>query len=160
MPSVLIVYYSHGGNTRQMAEKVSAAVQQAGCSVVLKKAAEATMADVEAADGLILGSPCYFGNVAAEMKQFIDMTIKGFGKGVLEGKPGAAFVSTGGIGGCGELALNSLALAMLIHGMLFMGCRKGGHLGPLAIGEPDQRAAAECASLGSRFADLVKRLAT
>jgi NAD(P)H dehydrogenase (quinone) len=113
---------------------------------------------VAAADGLLLGSPCYFGNISAQMKQFLDDSIKLFGKGQLEGKPAGAFVSTGGIGGMGELALVSLLAGALIHGMVVQGLRKGGHFGPLAIGEPDERCLAECDRYGRQFAALVQRL--
>jgi len=92
------------------------------------------------------------------MKAFIDESIKLFGKGELSGKPAGAFVSTGAIGGGGELALQSLLAALLIHGMLVMGNRKGGHFGPLSIGEPDARVLAECQDFGRRFAELVERL--
>ncbi|MCA1989377.1 MAG: flavodoxin family protein [Desulfarculus sp.] len=159
MAQVLIVYHSHGGNTRQMAEALAQAVREAGCAVSLKKVTEASLDDLRAADGLLLGSPCYFGNVSAPIKQFIDESSPLFGKAELEGKPGGAFVSTGGIGGCGELALNMLVTAMLIHGMVVQGLRKGGHLGPLAIGAPDQRVLDECQRYGRQFAALVQRLA-
>ena len=159
MPKVLIVYFSHGGNTRQMAEALASNVQQAGCEVDLKKVAETTVDDLRSADGLLLGSPCYFGNMAAPIKEFIDESIKLFGKGELVGKPAGVFASTGGIGGCGELALMSLMAGLLIHGMVVQGLRKGGHLGPLAIGEPDGRVLEECQRYGEQFAALVKKLA-
>lgn len=158
MSSVLIVYFSHGGNTRKMAEALSRAVEAGGCQARLQAVQDASVDDLVLADGVLLGSPCYFGNIAAPMKQFLDDSIKLFGKGRLEGKPGGAFVSTGGIGGCGELALMSLLAGQLIHGMVVQGLRKGGHLGPLAIGEPDERVLAECDSYGRQFATLVQRL--
>ena len=159
MPKVLIVYFSHGGNTRKMAEALAAGVEDAGCSVELKKVSEATVDDLRAADGVLLGSPCYFGGMSAEVKAFIDESIKLFGKGELVGKPAGVFASTGGIGGGGELTLLSMLHGLLIHGMVVQGSRKGGHFGPLAIGEPDERALAECAAYGAQFAGLVSRLA-
>lgn len=159
MPSVLIVYHSHGGNTRKMAEALAGAVQAGGCSVSIKKAAETGAEDLRAADGVLLGSPCYFGVMAAEMKRFIDESIVLFGKGELSGKPGGVFCSTGGIGGGGELTLISLLAGLMIHGMVVQGLRKGGHFGPLAIGEPDERVLAECESYGAQFAALVNKLA-
>jgi NAD(P)H dehydrogenase (quinone) len=159
MPKVLIVYFSHGGNTRKMAEALAASVEAAGCQVDLKNVSEASVDDLRQADGLLMGSPCYFGNVAAEIKAFVDESIKLFGKGELEGKPAGVFVSTGGIGGCGELALMSMLTGLLIHGMVVQGLRKGGHLGPLAIGEPDERVLGECQAYGAQFAALVQRLA-
>lgn len=158
MGNVLVVYFSHGGNTRRMAEALAQAVQAGGCGCTLKKVAETTQEDLANADGLLLGSPCYFGNLAAPMKQLIDDSIVLFGKARLEGKPGGAFVSTGGIGGCGELALMSLVTGMLIHGMVVQGLRKGGHLGPLSIGAPDDRVLEECDRYGRQFGALVKKL--
>ena len=159
MPNILIVYFSHGGNTRKMAEAISHSVRQGGCSVSLKKVEEATLDDLRAADGVLLGAPCYFGCMANPMKLFIDESIALFGKGELEGKPAGAFASTGGIGGGGELTILSMLHGLLIHGMVVRGLRKGGHFGPLAIGEPDQRAMDECAAYGAQFAALVNKLA-
>ena len=160
MPKVLIVYFSHGGNTRKMAEALAQSIQDGDCEVSLQKVAQTSLEDLKEADGVLLGSPCYFGCMAAPMKAFIDESIKLFGKGGLEGKPGGAFVSTGGIGGCGELALLSLNTGLLIHGMVVQGLRFGGHLGPLAIGEPDARVLEECERYGTQFAALVQRLTT
>ncbi|MBU4566702.1 MAG: NAD(P)H-dependent oxidoreductase [Desulfarculus sp.] len=159
MPNVLIVYFSHGGNTRKMAEALAASVKAGGCEVSLKKVENATNDDLRAADGVLLGAPCYFGSMANPMKKFIDESIALFGKGELEGKPAGAFASTGGIGGGGELTLLSMLQGLLIHGMVVRGLRKGGHFGPLAIGEPDQRVMDECAVYGAQFAALVNKLA-
>ncbi len=159
MANIAIIYHSHGGNTKKMAEALAKAVEETGCQAKLIKVADAQLADLREADGVLLGSPCYFGNMSAPMKEFVDRSVQLFGKGELEGKPGGAFVSTGGIGGCGELALMSLTAGLMIHGMVVQGFRKGGHLGPLAIGEPDQRVLDECRLYGTQFANLVKRLA-
>jgi NAD(P)H dehydrogenase (quinone) len=158
MPKVLIAYFSHGGNTRKMAEALSLAVNQAGCQAQIKKINDTTLDDMRGADGIILGSPCYFGNMAAPVKQFLDDSIALFGKGELVGKPAGAFASTGGIGGGGELTILAMLSGLLIHGMVVQGLRKGGHFGPLAIGEPDQRVLEECQRYGEQFAGLVKKL--
>jgi len=159
MAKVLIAYFSHGGNTRKMAEALAATLEQAGCEVNLKKIPEATLDDLRAADGVLLGSPCYFGCMSAPVKTFIDESIALFGKGELVGKPAGVFASTGGIGGGGEMTLLSMIHGLLIHGMVVQGIKKGGHFGPLAIGEPDERVLGECAAYGEQFAALVKRLA-
>jgi len=158
MAEILIVYFSHGGNTRKMAEAIAQGLREEGLEATLRRVDEVEIDEVAAADGLILGSPCYFGNMAADMKRFLDESIKLFGKGELEGKPGGAFVSTGGIGGGGELALMSLLAGQLIHGMVIPGLRRGGHLGPLSIGEPDERVRDECRRYATVYAELVKRL--
>ena len=159
MPKILIAYFSHGGNTRKMAEALAKGLEDAGCQVDLKKLADTSNQDLLDADGVLLGSPCYFGAMAAPMKEFIDQSIALFGKGELEGKPAGAFVSTGGIGGGGELTILNMLHGLLIHGMVVQGQRKGGHFGPLAIGEPDQRVLGECQAYAARFAELVKKLA-
>jgi len=159
MPNVLIVYFSHGGNTRLMAEALAQGLQEKGVAASLKTVSEATAEDLARADGVLLGSPCYFGGMAADMKRFVDDSIKLFGKGELVGKPGGAFCSTGGIGGGGETTIISLLTAMLIHGMVIQGLRKGGHFGPLAIGQPDERVMNECRAYADQFAGLVKKLA-
>lgn len=159
MAKVLIAYFSHGGNTRKMADALAESIKAGGCEVSLKKLSEATVDDLRGADGVLLGSPCYFGCMAAEMKKFIDESIALFGKGELVGKPAGVFASTGGIGGGGELTLLSMLQGLLIHGMVVQGSRKGGHFGPLAIGEPDERVLGECAAYGAQFAALCARLA-
>ena len=158
MPKVLIAYFSHGGNVRKMAQALAQAVEQGGCQVSLKKISETSNDDLQAADGVLLGSPCYFGNMAAPVKQFLDESIPLFGQSALEGKAAGAFASTGGIGGGGELTILALLAGLLIHGMVVQGLRKGGHFGPLAIGEPDQRVLEECQRYGQQFAKLVNKL--
>ncbi|KMY67213.1 flavodoxin [Desulfocarbo indianensis] len=160
MAKVLVVYFSHGGNTRKMAEGLKKAVEAQGVEVEIKKVAEADPGSLAAYDGLLLGSPCYFGVMAADMKRFIDESIKLFGKGELVGKPAGVFASTGGIGGGGELTMISMLAGLMIHGMVVQGSRKGGHFGPLAIGEPDERVFAELENYGAQFAGLVKKLAS
>ena len=125
MPNILIVYFSHGGNTRKMAEAISHSARQGGCSVGLKKVEDATLDDLRSADGVLLGAPCYFGCMANPMKLFIDESIALFGKGELEGKPAGAFASTGGIGGGGELTILSMLHGLLIHGMVVRGPAQG-----------------------------------
>ncbi len=159
MPKVLITYFTHGGNTRKMAEALAQAISQAGCQAQTKKISETTLDDLRGADGILLGSPCYFGSMAAQVKQFLDESIALFGKGELVGKPAGAFASTGGIGGGGELTIMAMLSGLLIHGMVVQGLRKGGHFGPLAIGEPDQRVLDECQRYGEQFAKLVTKLA-
>lgn len=159
MPKVLIAYFSHGGNTRKMAESLAKSVESAGCQVELEKIGEGTVEKLAGVDGVILGSPCYFGTMAAQVKQFIDESIKFFGKGELVGKAGGVFCSTGGIGGGGELTMITMLAGLMIHGMVVQGHRKGGHFGPLAIGEPDARVMAECEQYGKQFAALAQKLA-
>lgn len=159
MAKVLLVYFSHGGNTRVMADALKAAVEAGGVEVDIKKVADTDPASMRDYDGVLMGSPCYFGIMAADMKSFIDRSIVLFGKGELVGKPAGVFASTGGIGGGGELTMISMIAGLMIHGMVVQGSRKGGHFGPLSIGAPDERVLGELELYGAQFAGLVKKLA-
>lgn len=108
------------------------------------------------ADGVIIGSPTYYGTMAAEIKQFIDESVKHHG--ALVGKVGAAFSSAGGPGGGAETTVLDILKALLIHGMIVQGDSRGDHYGPTAVGRPDERAAKECRRCGQKVAQLVKRL--
>jgi NAD(P)H dehydrogenase (quinone) len=159
MASLLISYYSRSGNTRKMAEKIrDGAVSVEGVEVVLQKIAETGIDDMRQADGLIFGSPTYFGVMAAEVKDLIDRSVKYFGKMV--GKAGGAFTSSGGIGGGNETTIASILQAWLIHGMVVQGQQKGSHYGPVAVGAPDERAEEECVAYGRMMAELTLRLST
>jgi NAD(P)H dehydrogenase (quinone) len=157
MPKILIIYSSRSGNTEKMARSVAQGVKKAEVDVETKKVDEVDVDDLFAVEGVILGSPTYFGVMAADMKAFVDKSIKCFGK--LQGKVGGAFATSGGIGGGNETTIMSLLEALLIHGMVVQGTTEGGHYGPVAIGAPDQRVEEECVALGERVGALVKKLA-
>src|SRR5690606_22942399 len=94
--------------------------------------AETTNEDWLAADGVIVGSPTYFGQMAADVKRMFDDLERVYGD--LEGKVGAAFTTSGGAG-CGhELTNMSIITAMLVSGMVVQGTTKGPHFGPFAVG--------------------------
>lgn len=156
MPKVLIIYYSRSGNTENMARSVEEGVKKAKVDVETKNVDEANVDDLSTVEGVILGSPTYFGVMATEMKAFVDKSIKYFGK--LQGKVGGAFATSGVIGGGNETTIMSLLEALLIHGMIIQGTTEGGHYGPVAIGAPDDRVIEECVALGERVGALVKKL--
>jgi NAD(P)H dehydrogenase (quinone) len=156
MPTVLIVYHSRTGNTEEMAKVVEEGVKSEGVRTVRKKVGNATLQDLLKADGIILGSPTYYGTMAAEMKAFIDRSVKYHGK--LEGKVGAAFSSGGGLGGGVETTVLDLAKALLIHGMVVQGDPWSSHYGTVSIGRPNASAKKECRKLGEKVGRLVKRL--
>jgi len=116
----------------------------------------AALKDLLKADGIILGSPTYYGTMAAEMKAFIDKSVQYHGK--LEGKVGAAFSSCGGLGGGVETTVLDMVKALLIHGMVIQGDPRGSHYGTVSIGKPNAAAKRECKKLGEKVARLVKRL--
>ena len=157
MPKVLITYFSVTGHTRAMAHAVAegaAAVPNTECE--LKPVTETTNEDWLGADAIIVGSPTYFGQMAAEVKAMFDETEKIYGQ--LEGKIGAAFTTSGGAG-CGhELTNMSILTAMLVAGMIVPGTTKGPHFGPFAVGQPDDKALAHARALGERVARLAHAL--
>ena len=158
MPMVLILYYSRTGNTEEMAKAVEEGVKAEGVEVVRKKVTRANLKDLLKADGIILGSPNYYGTMAAEMKAFLDKSVQYHGK--LEGKVGATFSSGGGLGGGVETAVLDMLKALLIHGMVIQGDPWGSHYGAVSIGKPNAAARKECKKLGEKVARLVKRLGT
>ena len=157
MLSVLILYYSRSGNTEEMAKAVEEGVKSEGIRVIRKSVNRASPKELLKADGIILGSPNYYGTMAAEMKAFIDKSVQYHGK--LEGKVGAAFSSGGGLGGGVETAVLSMVRALLIHGMIIQGDPWGSNYGAVSIGKPSPAAKKECRKLGEKVARLVKRLA-
>ena len=156
MPSVLILYYSRSGNTEEMAKAVEEGVASAGVRALRKRVNRATPKDLLKVDGVILGSPNYYGTMAAEMKAFLDKSVQLHGK--LEGKVGAAFASGGVLGGGVETTVLDLAKALLIHGMIIQGDPAGSHYGAVSIGRPGPAVKKECRKLGEKVARLVKRL--
>lgn len=156
MAQILIVYQTRTGNTEQMAEAVENGVRQEGVDVVRKRLEEASVDDLPNFDGIIIGSPTYFAATTAEVKRFIDDSIKYYQQ--LNGKVGAAFVSGGALGGGGETAILSILQGFLCHGMVVPGFCKGGHYGPVSIGAPDGDRLQYCEQMGATVARLVKAL--
>jgi multimeric flavodoxin WrbA len=118
---VLVVYYSSTGNTEQMARGVAEGVRRAsGATAVLKKVREVSKADLEAADGIILGCPTYFANIPGEMKTILDDWNWKL-KVDFTDKVGGAFATGGGqMGGQGHV-ISSLLLFMLHNRMVVAG---------------------------------------
>jgi len=156
MGKIGIVYFSRTGNTKKMAEFVSQGVKAEGVEAELKKVEETTLEDLLSWDGIIVGSPTYYGLVAGPIKALFDRSVKYHGK--LEGKVGGAFSSSANIGGGNETTVISILQMMLIHGMVVQGSSEGDHYGPVSIGSPDERVEAQCEALGRRVARLVKKL--
>ena len=156
---VLVIYFSRSGNTKKLAEDIAAGVKQIdGVSCAVKSASEITREDFLDADGIIAGSPVYFGTMAAEMKEVFDKFV-GVRKH-MEGKIGAAFATSGDPAGGKETTMLSIIQAMLIYGMVIVGdpLDASGHYGVSCIGAPDKRTSENAAKLGKRVAMLVKKL--
>jgi len=156
MPTILLIYQSKTGNTEAMAEAVEAGIKSEGVEIVRKTIQEASIDDLPAADGIIIGTPTYFAATTAEVKRFIDDSIKHYKK--LEGKVGAAFASCGVMGGGGETAILDILRAFLVHGMIVPGYSAGAHYGPVSVGKPDGKGLEACQVFGAKVAGLVKRL--
>ncbi len=156
MAKILIIYYSRSGNTKKMASLVEAGVTAEGIDVMLKDVSKTKAKELLDYDGIIIGSPTYYGSMAAEIKKLLDDSVAFHGQ--LEGKVGAAFSSAANIGGGNETTITDILKAMLIHGMIIQGNSKGDHYGPVSIGSPDKRVERQCKILGQRVAALVKRL--
>ncbi|MCX7988629.1 MAG: NAD(P)H-dependent oxidoreductase, partial [Thermodesulfovibrio sp.] len=116
MKKVLVAYYSRSGNTEKMAKMIAEGLSKKGVSVDLRNVEEINIDSLPEYDGYIIGSPNYFGTMAAEVKKFIDESVKYYRK--IEGKLVAAFTSTGMIGGGGETVCLDILKAFLIHGCL------------------------------------------
>ena len=154
---VLIVYDSKTGNTEKMAFAVAEGVKEIeGIDVLAKRVDKTTNEDLLKADGIIVGSPTYYGQMSAKIKAMFDESIKVHKK--LEGKVGAAFTSSGGVASGAETTIISILEAMLVHGMIIKGRARSGHYGAAAVGEPKERDIERCRELGEAVANLVVKL--
>lgn len=192
---ILVVYYSLHGHTESMARQISRGVESIdGASARLRtvppvsssqgeqKSAVpetgppyASLQDLADCDGLIIGSPTRFGNMAAALKYFVDGTSAEWFSGTLAGKPAAVFTSTASLHGGQESTLLSMMLPLLHHGMLLVGLpftepgviktRTGGtpygasqYSGWEGDRELDSTESELCNALGRRVADIAIRL--
>ena len=141
MTKILVLYFSRNGTTAEMANHIARGVDAVNgveavlrtvpdVSSVCEKTAEsipahgaiyATLEDLKVCDGLALGSPTHFGNMASPLKYFIDSTTEIWFSGALVGKPAGVFTSTGSMHGGQESTLLSMMLPLLHHGMLLLG---------------------------------------
>jgi len=157
--NVLILYYSKSGNTRRLAEAVAEGVVQVdGVEAVLRNTEKVSRDDFVNCDGLIVGSPVYFGTMAAQLKKVIDDFIGVRKK--MENKVGAAFSTAGDASGGKETTMMSIIQALLIYGMIIVGdpMAATGHYGTACVGIPDAGAIENGTKLGRRVAELVKQL--
>jgi NAD(P)H dehydrogenase (quinone) len=196
---VLVLFYSRKGSTAELARQicrgieqvpgararlrtvppVAAAIEQPLSPIPAEGPPYASLDDLTECDGLLLGSPTRFGNMAAPLKYFIDGTATLWLSGVMSGKPAAVFTSTQTMHGGQESTLLSMMLPLLHHGMLIVGLpyteqaltatRSGGspygashvagHVSGLANGpqlSDDERLLAQL--LGKRVAEVAVKL--
>lgn len=193
-PYVLVLYYSKYGSTKEMAHLIANGVEAAGVAVkirtvpkiaaVVTEAAPSipedgdiycTLDDLANCSGLALGSPTRFGNMASEMKYFLDQTTSLWLNGALHGKPACVFTASGSMHGGQESTLLTMLPPLFHHGMMVMGLsnqhpslsntKTGGtpygasHVsGPRHDWSlsPDEKAL--CEAQGKRLAELVQKL--
>jgi len=156
MSKVVIIYSSKTGNTKKMAEGIYSGVKEIIHEVELKSIKETNVDDLLSADGIIVGSPTYFGLMCSEIKKFFDESVIHFGK--LEGKVGGAFASSANIAGGNETTILSILQVMLVHGMVVQGSILSGHYGPVSVGTPTKNVLSECKCYGKKIGELVKKL--
>lgn len=152
---ILVAYYSRGGTTKQMAKIISEEIKNNKVGVDLKSVEEIKAEAFLDYDGIIIGSPTYYGTMAAEVKKLLDDSVSFHGK--LDGKIGGAFSSSANTAGGNETTVLSILEAMLIHGMVIQGDFTGDHYGPVAVGEVDSRCRKNCLRFAQRFVALLKR---
>jgi len=141
MPKVLVLYYSSYGHVETMAHAVAEGARAAGATVDIKRvpellspdaaakagfktgqdAAVASVEDLPQYDAIIFGTPTRFGNMASQMRSFLDQTGGLWAKGALIGKVGSVFVSTATQHGGQETTLTSFHTTLLHHGMVIVG---------------------------------------
>ena len=138
--TILVLYYSRGGRTAALARHAARGVESAGATARIRTvppvAATTTasdppvpadgppyaeLADLVEADGLLLGSPTRFGNMAAPLKHFLDSTSELWLAGTLADRPAGVFTATSSAHGGQESTLLSMTLPLLHHGMLIVG---------------------------------------
>lgn len=194
MAEILVLFYSRKGMTAELARQVcrgiesvpgakaklrtvpqvTAVIEQPQPAVPSEGPPFATHDDLRECDGLVLGSPTRFGNMAAPMKYFLDGTSALWASGALADKPAGVFTSTQTMHGGQETTLVSMMMPLIHHGMVVVGLpytepalthtRSGGspygasHVAGLSPGKltDDERLLASL--LGKRVAELAVRL--
>lgn len=195
MSNILVLYYSRYGSTEKMAKLIARGIEEVdGMEAKIRTVppvsttSEAvdesvpesgppyvTLEDLKSCDGMAMGSPTRFGNMAAPLKHFLDGTSSLWFSGDLSGKPVGFFTSTGSMHGGQESTLLSMMLPLMHHGMLVVGLpytekelsttMSGGtpygasHFGGMDNKQPITKDEEKlCKVLGKRLATIAKKL--
>jgi len=141
MAKVLVLYYSSYGHVETMAGAVTEGARSAGAEVTIKRVPElvpdevarksgykvdqpapiATLGELPDYDAIIFGTPTRYGNMAAQMKNFIDQTGALWVQGKLVGKVGSVFTSTGSQHGGQETTIFTFLAPLLHLGFVIVG---------------------------------------
>ena len=157
MAKILVCYFTRSKHTEHMAEVIAAgAGGVSGATVDLRPVGKVEFGDLTDYDGIVMGSPTYYGTMAAQVKQLLDESVRIHGQ--LAGKVGGAFSSSANVGGGNETTVLDILKAMIIHGMIVPGSAAGDHYGPVAIGDIDDRSRAECDKWGKLIAELTVKM--
>jgi len=111
---VLILYYSGSGNTKRMAKAIAEAMKSSAIDVTLEDAGKFDISLLPKYDGIVLGSPTYFSNVAWQVKKVIDESIVHYSGNKLKGKVAGIFTSAG-TSRDGKDCLKMLEVALGFH---------------------------------------------
>lgn len=191
-PKILIVFHSISGNVFRLAKAVEEGAKEEGAEVSVKRVEEtvpenvlkknpghmlvrdemysseyavATVDELPEYDAIIFGSPTRFGNMSAQMKNFLDRTGRHWVTMALSGKVGAVFQSNEMPHGGKEATLLSMILPLYAHGMIVVGLppvkelyRAGSYYGATATGNPGEYDLRVGKILGRRVARVAKRM--
>ena len=132
--NILIIYYSKHGTTKKLAEYIANGIEKNPVEAILRTVPNISNTknentdypfvsheDVKKCSGIILGSPSYFGNMAAPLKHYIDQTSNIWINGSLVNKPAAVFCSSSSMHGGQETTLLSMMFPLLHHGAIILG---------------------------------------
>ncbi len=196
MKNIIVLYYSRDGSTRRMANQISRGINSIdGCEAMVRTVSEITSTEqqpvespdkkidapvitkqeLRQADGLIVGSPTRFGNMAAPLKHFFDSTSDIWLAGEMVDKPAAVFTSSSSMHGGQESTLFTMMLPLMHHGMLMVGLpytesslsettRGGTPYGASHVADETTKSALDqhertlCTALGKRVADIAVKL--
>ena len=157
MSKLLVLYYSRTHNTEKLAQELAEGARSTGIEVIVKRVEEATPEEALEYDGIVMGSPVYYGSMSAECKKFLDESVRFHGK--FKGKIGGAFATSANVGGGNETTIMDILKAWLIHGMIITGDHQGDHYGTVSIGAPDNRAVNNARRQGKILASFIKQAA-
>lgn len=130
---VVVLYYSRHGTTRSVARQIARGIESIPhCEALLRTVQElddttalsdpvVSIDELKQCDGLAMGSPVWFGNMAAPLKHFWDQTTPLWLSGDLIDKPACVFASSSSLHGGQETTLQTMMLPLLHHGMMIMG---------------------------------------